>query len=74
MDIRSNAILGLFNDSVSIVRLINHVFLLFKFYIYKSRNKHHVTINELLMNILKIKKLEKVTAFDNVKKVKSNAL
>ena len=74
MDIRSNAILGLFNDSVSIVRLINHVFLLLKFYIYKSRNKHRVTINELLMNILKIKKLEKVTAFDNVKKVKSNAL
>ena len=74
MDIHSNAILGLFNDSVSIVRLINHVFLLLKFYIYKSRNKHHVTINELLMNILKINKLEKVTAFDNVKKVKSNAL
>ena len=37
--------------------------------IYKSRNKHRLSINELLANILKIKKLEKVTAFGNLKKV-----
>ena len=63
------AILGLFNDSVSNIHLINHILLLFKFYIYKPRNKHGLNINDLLANILKIKKLEKVNAFGNVKKV-----
>ena len=33
------AILGLFNDSVNNIHLINHILLLFKLYIYKSRNK-----------------------------------
>ena len=61
------AILGLFNDSVSNIHLINHILLLFKLYIYKSRNKHQLNINELLANI--IKKLEKITAFGNAKKV-----
>ena len=63
------AILGIFNDSVSNIHLINHILLLFKLYIYKSRNKHRLNINELLANILNIKKLEKVTGFGNVKKV-----
>ena len=61
-------ILGLFNDSVSNVALINHILLLFKLYIYKSRIKHRVNINDLLENNVKIKKLEKVTVFGNVKK------
>ena len=43
--------------------------MLFKLYIYKSRNKHQLNINELLANILNIKKLEKPTAFGNAKKV-----
>ena len=62
-------ILGIFNDSVSNIHLINHILLLFKLYIYKSRNKHRLNIHELLANILNIKKLEKVTAIGNVKKV-----
>ena len=41
--------------------------MLFKLYIYKSRNKHRLNINEA--NTLNIKKLEKVTAFGNAKKV-----
>ena len=63
------AIVGIFNDSVSNIHLINHILLLFKLYIYKSRNKHRLNIHELLANILNIKKLEKVTASGNVKKV-----
>ena len=63
------AILGLFNDSVSNIHLINHILLLFKLYFYKSRNKHRLYINELLANILNIKKLEKMTALGNAKKV-----
>ena len=62
------AFLHLFNDSVSTVHLINHILLLFKLYIYKSQNKHRVNINELLANILNIKKLGKVIAFGNAKK------
>ena len=63
------AILGLFNDSVSNIHLKNHILLLFKLYIYKSRNKHRLNINELLANIVNIKKLEKTTAFGNAKKI-----
>ena len=63
------AIVGIFNDSVSNIHLINHILLLFKLYIYKSRSKHRLNIHELLANILNIKKLEKVTAIGNVKKV-----
>ena len=62
------AILALFNDYVSNIHLINHNLLLFKLCIYKSRNKYRLNINEVLANNLNIKKLEKVTAFGNVKK------
>ena len=62
-------IFGLLNDPVSNIRLINYILWLFKLYIYKSRNKHRLNINELLADILKIRKLVKVTAFCNVKKV-----
>ena len=47
------AIVGIFNDSVSNIHLINHILLLFKLYIYKSRNKYQIKIHELLANILK---------------------
>ena len=33
-------ILGIFNDSVSNILLINHILFIFKLYIYKSRSKH----------------------------------
>ena len=62
-------ILDVFNDSVSNIHLVNHILLLFKLYIYKSRNKHRLNVNELFANILTIKKLEKVTSFGNTKKV-----
>ena len=63
------AIVGIFNDSVSNIHLVSPILLLFKLYIYKSRNKHRLNIHELLANILNIKKLQKVTAIGNVKKV-----
>ena len=56
------------NDSASNVRLTNCILLLFKFFIHKSRNEHRLNIKNLLANILKIKKLEKVTDFGNVRK------
>ena len=63
------AIVGIFNDSVSNIHLVNDILLLFKLYIYNSQNKHRLNIHKLLANILNIKKLEKVTAIGNVKKV-----
>ena len=66
------AIVDIFNDSVSNIHLINHILLLFKLYIYKSRNKNRLNINELLANILNIKKLRKVIAFGNAKKIAAN--
>ena len=63
------AILDIFNDSISNIHLINNILLLFKLYIYKSQNKYRLNIHELLANILNINKIEKVTAFVNVKKV-----
>ena len=62
-------ILGIFNDSVSNILLINHILFIFKLYIYKSRSKHWLNINELLANIRHIKKLENVAAVVNVKAV-----
>ena len=62
------AILSIFDNFVSNIHFVNHILLLYKLYIYKSRNKHRLNIPELLANTLNIKKLEKVTAFDNVKK------
>ena len=66
--IPQTAIVGIFNNSVSNIHLINHILLLFKLYIYKSRSKNRLIIHELLANILNIRKLENVTAIGNVKK------
>ena len=62
-------IFGIFNDSVSSIHLINHIMHLFESYIYKSRNKHRLNINEILVNVVNIKTLEMVTTFGNTKKV-----
>ena len=64
-----SVVLSLRNDSVQNVRLVNHILLLSKLYIYISQNKHRLIINALLANILNIKKLEQISAFNNVKKV-----
>ena len=61
-------ILGLFNDSVSNICLIYQILLLFKLYIYKFWNEHRLNINDFFGKIVKIKKLQKITAFNNAKK------
>ena len=62
------AILSLFNDSVSNICLIDQILLLFKLCIYKSWNEHRLNINDFFGKIVKIKKLQKITAFNNAKK------
>ena len=48
--------------------LINHVLLLFKHYIYRSREAGVLDINNLIKYIYKVKKIEKQLSFSCVKK------
>ena len=48
--------------------LINHVLLLFKHYIYRSREAGVLDINNLIKYIYKVKKIEKQLSFSSVKK------
>ena len=65
------AILGIF-DSVSNNSflknskiLINHILLIFKLYVYKSREKKFININNLIAEIRKVKRIEKEIALNN---------
>ena len=48
--------------------LSNHILLIFKLYVYKSREKKLLDINNLKAEIQKIKRIEKETALPNSKK------
>ena len=61
-------ILGLFNDSVSNICLLDQILLLFKLYIYKFWNEHRLNINDFFGKVIQIKKSQKITAFNNAKK------
>ena len=47
----------------------SHILLVFKLYIYNSREKHMLNINILLNNIAKVIKVEENTASHNEKKI-----
>ena len=48
--------------------LSNHILLIFKLYVYKSREKKLININNLMAEIRKIKRIEKEIALTNSKK------
>ena len=48
--------------------LINHILLIFKLYVYKSREKKFININNLIAEIRKVKRIEKEIALNNTKK------
>ena len=48
--------------------LSNHVLLIFKLYVYKSREKKLLNMNNLIAEIQKIKRIEKQIALPNSKK------
>ena len=48
--------------------LSNHILLIFKLYVYKSREKKLLNINNLIAEIQKIKRIEKEIALPNSKK------
>ena len=45
--------------------LINHILLIFKLYVYKSREKKCININNLMTEIQKVKRIEKAIALNN---------
>ena len=48
--------------------LINHILLIFKLYVYKSREKKFINLNNLIAEIQKIKRIEKEIALNNATK------
>ena len=47
---------------------ISHILLIFKLYVYKSREKKFININNLIAEIRKVKRIEKEIALNNTKK------
>ena len=57
------------NDSIFKSKIfINHIIPIFKLYVYNSREKKFININNLTADIQKVKKLEKEIALINSKK------
>ena len=48
--------------------LSNHILLIFKLYVYKSREKQLININNLIAEIQKVERIEKEIALTNSKK------
>ena len=53
------AIIGLCNEANDNYNLLSHILLIFKYYIYISREKPILNINILIANLIKVKKREK---------------
>ena len=54
--------------------LINHILLIFKLYVYKSREKKFININNLIAEIRKVKRIEKEIALNNSMKTRKQLL
>ena len=52
-------VLGLYNEANDNYKLLSHILLIFKYYIYTSREKRILNIENLIANIIKVKKREK---------------
>ena len=50
------AILGLANEANNIYNLLNHILLVFKYCVYRSRGKHILNIDILMDILIEIKK------------------
>ena len=65
-----SAIFGFFETDPDLVILLNHILLLYKYYIYSSRDSSKLSFEALLKNILNIFVLEKKTK-ENKRKTKA---
>ena len=62
------AILGLYNDVSDNCNLMSHILLIFKYYIYSSREKRILNIDILIANLIKVNKKEKQKSLVTSKK------
>ena len=53
------AVLGLYNEANDNHNLLSHILLIFKYYVYISREKRTLNIDILIANLTKVKKREK---------------
>ena len=67
-------ILGLTNEANNIHNLLNYILLVFKYYLYKSREKHILTIDIFINNLVEIKKKEEPISLVSKHTIKNGAL
>ena len=65
---RQTAILGLYNEANNNYNLLSHILLIFKYYIYISREKRILNIDILIANLIKAKKREKQISIFTINK------
>ena len=65
------AILGLYNESNDNYNLLSHILLIFKYYIYISREKRTLKRDIIIANLIKIKKKEKQISIVTINKRKA---
>ena len=53
------AVLGLYNEANDNHNLLSHILLIFKYYVYISREKQKLNMDILIANSTKVKKREK---------------
>ena len=53
------AVLGLYNEANDNHNLLSHILLIFKYYVYISREKRNLNMDILIANLTKVKKREK---------------
>jgi len=63
------AIFG-FNDLQQDFKIINHLLLIFKFYVYQSRNEKQLNFRRLKLCITKVKNVEERLTYSNTAKKK----
>ena len=66
-----SAIFGFFETDPDLVILLNHILLLYKYYIYSSRDSSKLSFKALLKNIKKVFVLEKKISSGNERKTEA---
>ena len=61
------AILGFINVDSKLLLLQNHLFLIFKIYIYNSRKSESLILKSLIREITKVKNIEETISISNKK-------
>ena len=66
--LHQTVILGLYNEANDNYNFLSHILLIFKYYIYISREKRTLNIDILIANLIKVKKREKQISIVTINK------